>query len=195
MPSVRETAKARRRSELLGAAAHLFAADGFHATTLGAVAAEAGVSAPAVYRHFASKQELLAELLIDVSERLLAGGLTAIASPDPLRALCAAHASFAVNESAIIRVQERDLTSLDAEASHRVRSLQAEYVQLWIDALAPCLPEADAAELALRVHAAFGLLNSTPHGLRRSGTVSDPVGLFTQWSLAALTARPEHSAL
>ncbi|RKW70755.1 TetR/AcrR family transcriptional regulator [Galactobacter caseinivorans] len=189
MPSERESAKARRRSELLGAAAALFAAEGFHSTTLGAVAAEAGVSAPAVYRHFDSKHELLAELLIDVSERLLAGGLAAAAAPDPLHALCAAHARFAVSEAAIIRVQERELTSLEAAASHRVRSLQAEYVQLWVNALAPHLPGAEPAELGLRVHAALGLLNSTPHGLRRSGAVPDPEALLTQLSLAALTAQ------
>lgn len=187
MASDRENAKARRRSELLSAAA-LFAAEGFHATTLGAVAAEAGVSAPAVYRHFDSKQELLSELLIDVSERLLAGGIAAAAAPHPLHALCAAHARFAVNETAIIRVQERELTSLEADASHRVRSLQAEYVQLWVGALAPHLPRADEAELGLRVHAAFGLLNSTPHGLRRSRAVPAPESLLTELSLAALTA-------
>lgn len=195
MPSERESAKARRRSELLSAAAALFAAEGFHATTLGAVAAEAGVSAPAVYRHFDSKHELLSELLIDVSERLLAGGITASSAADPLRALCAAHARFAVSEPAIIRVQERELTSLEPAASHRVRSLQAEYVQLWVQALAPRLPLAQDAELSLRVHAALGLLNSTPHGLRRSRGVPAPEALLTQLCLAALTTQRGEAAV
>lgn len=184
----REDAKARRRADLLAAAAQRFAADGFHATTLGAVAAEAGVSAPAVYRHFDSKADLLAQMLVGVSQRLLAGGLAAMSQPEPLRALCLAHARFAVNEAAVIRVQERELAGLDAEPRHLVRSLQAEYAQLWIRALAPLLPGTPESELRLRVHAAFGLLNSTPHALRRSGAVADPEGLFTELSLAALTA-------
>lgn len=188
MVSLREQAKAHRRAELLAAAARLFAADGFHATTLGAVAAEAGVSAPAVYRHFESKADLLAQMLVGVSESLLQGGRAACETASPLRSLCTAHARFAVNESAVIRVQERDLASLDPGARHRVRSLQAEYVQLWVAALGPSVPDADEAELRLRVHAAFGLLNSTPHALRRSGAVSDPVGLFTNLAMAALTA-------
>lgn len=188
MPSNRETAKAERRSALLAAAARLFAADGFHATTLGAVAAEAGVSAPAVYRHFASKADLLAQMLVGASERLLDGGRAAAAEPSPLVALCAAHADFAVNERAVIRVQERELASLEPNQRHRVRSLQAEYARLWIEALRPRLPAADEAELRLRVHAAFGLLNSTPHALRRSGAVADPVGLFTDLTVTALTA-------
>lgn len=188
MTSTREAAKARRRSDLLAAAARLFAADGFHATTLTAVASAAGVSAPAVYRHFDSKAALLSALLVDVSERLLAGGRAAVTEPDPLEALCLRHARFAVDEPATIRVQERDLTSLDGTSRHTVRSLQATYVRLWIDALAPHLPQASAAELSVRVHAGFGLLNSTPHALRRSGRVEDAVGLLAALAMAALTA-------
>ena len=37
--------------------------------------AAVGVSGPAVYRHFASKQAVLAALLVGVSEHLLAGGM------------------------------------------------------------------------------------------------------------------------
>jgi len=188
MSPSRQAAKARRRTELLSAAGRRFAADGFHATTLTSIATAAGVSAPAVYRHFASKAELLSALLVDVSEQLLAGGRAASQEADPLAALCLHHARFAVTQPDTIRVQERDLTSLDPPSRHRVRRLQAEYVRLWIDALAPLLPGTDAAELSVRVHAAFGLLNSTPHGLRRSGPVPDAVGLLASLAHAALTA-------
>lgn len=40
-----------------------------------------GVSGPAVYRHVAGKQALLGAILVDVSERLLAGGRAATDSP------------------------------------------------------------------------------------------------------------------
>ena len=51
------------REELLAAAARVFAHRGFHATSLDAVAEEAGFSRGAVYYNFADKEELFLELL------------------------------------------------------------------------------------------------------------------------------------
>lgn len=70
----RDRAKAERRTALLAAAARLFAERGFDGVTLEDIGAAVGVSGPAVYRHVAGKQALLGAILVDVSERLLAGG-------------------------------------------------------------------------------------------------------------------------
>jgi AcrR family transcriptional regulator len=51
------------REQVLGAAARVFAQRGFHATSLDAVAEEAGFSRGAVYYNFADKEELFLELL------------------------------------------------------------------------------------------------------------------------------------
>jgi AcrR family transcriptional regulator len=51
------------REQLLAAAARVFAKQGFHATSLDAVAEEAGFSRGAVYYNFADKEELFLELL------------------------------------------------------------------------------------------------------------------------------------
>ncbi len=72
--TARDRAKADRRAALLAAAARLFAERGFDGVTLGDIGEAAGVSGPAVYRHVSSKQALLGAILVDVSERLLAGG-------------------------------------------------------------------------------------------------------------------------
>jgi AcrR family transcriptional regulator len=50
--------QAQTRSDLIDAAEHLFTAQGFHATSLDAVAAEAGFTKGAVYSNFASKEDL-----------------------------------------------------------------------------------------------------------------------------------------
>jgi AcrR family transcriptional regulator len=50
--------QARTRNELIDAAERLFTAQGFHATSLDAVAAEAGFTKGAVYSNFASKEDL-----------------------------------------------------------------------------------------------------------------------------------------
>ncbi len=51
-----------RRDELLDAAAHLLDVGGLGAVTMDAVATEAGVSRPLVYKHFANRGALVADL-------------------------------------------------------------------------------------------------------------------------------------
>src|SRR6185437_13463135 len=66
MKRKRKTQTERReetREELLAAAARVFAKRGFHATSLDAIAEEAGFSRGAVYYNFADKEELFLELL------------------------------------------------------------------------------------------------------------------------------------
>jgi AcrR family transcriptional regulator len=66
MKRERKTQAERRedtREQLLAAAARVFARRGFHATSLDAVAEEAGFSRGAVYYNFADKEELFLELL------------------------------------------------------------------------------------------------------------------------------------
>ncbi|WP_239070776.1 TetR/AcrR family transcriptional regulator, partial [Cellulomonas chitinilytica] len=73
-PTARLRAKAERRSALLEAAARLFARHGFEGVSIEDLGSSAGVSGPAVYRHFPSKQAVLGALLVEVSDRLLVGG-------------------------------------------------------------------------------------------------------------------------
>jgi AcrR family transcriptional regulator len=59
MPRVTDGYVQRRRREILAAARRRFARDGFHATTMDDVIAEAGVSSSVVYRWFSGKDELV----------------------------------------------------------------------------------------------------------------------------------------
>ena len=156
-----------RREQILAVAAQLFARHGFHGVSIADLGAAVGVSGPALYRHFPGKEALLAEMLVGISEHLLAGGQArAAASDDPrevLAALVEFQADFALREPELIVVQDRDLANLPAATRRQVRQLQRTYVEIWVDTLRrlhPHLP-ADAARVA--AHGAFGLLNSTPH--------------------------------
>lgn len=55
------------RATIARAARHLFKRDGYHQTTMGAIAREAGVSEPTVYLHFSSKQGIL-EALVEATQ-------------------------------------------------------------------------------------------------------------------------------
>ena len=62
MPRVSDEYMARRRMEILGAAKACFAREGFHATSMRDIYHECGLSAGAVYNHFASKEEIVRAL-------------------------------------------------------------------------------------------------------------------------------------
>ncbi|WP_349360817.1 TetR/AcrR family transcriptional regulator [Cryobacterium sp. PH29-G1] len=192
-PTPRSQAKADRRNALLSAAATLFARSGFNGVSIEDLGAAVGVSGPAVYRHFAGKQAVLAALLVDVSEELVAGGGAVVsATTEPaaaLRDLVRFHVSFALTNPDVIRVQDRDLDSLAEADRHRVRALQREYVELWVQVLHRVHPSVDESQLRIRAHATFGLLNSTPHSAR---TPSQPAvrALLEEMALAALGLPP-----
>ena len=185
----RSRAKADRRSALLRAAATLFAQSGFNGVSIEDLGAAVGVSGPAVYRHFSGKQAVLAALLIDVSEDLVAGGRTVVTETTDAAAalgdLVRFHVDFALSNPEVIRVQDRDLDSLVESERHRVRLLQREYVELWVEVLHRVHPAVDEALLRIRAHATFGLLNSTPHSARVSSRAAERA-LLEEMALAAL---------
>lgn len=164
--TARERAKATRRHALLTAAARLFAEHGYSGTSIDDLGAAAGVSGPALYKHFSGKQAMLAAILLDASVGLHTGGQHVVSRAvgfPALRALVQFHADFALNNADVIRVQDRDLEKLADEDRHTVRTLQRRYVELWVDVLESLSPTTERSVLQMRAHAAFGLLNSTPH--------------------------------
>jgi AcrR family transcriptional regulator len=181
-----------RREQILRAAAQLFAERGSRAVGVDDVGAAVGVTGPAIYRHFASKDAMLAEMLLRISERLLAGGSERVAeagddADGQLRALIAFQVDFALDNPALITVQDRDLVNVaDADAA-QVRRLQRRYVEVWVAVLARLHPGADAAVCRARAHAVFGLINSTPHS---AGRLSRPAmaALLGEMAWAAATA-------
>ncbi|MGD9705808.1 MAG: TetR/AcrR family transcriptional regulator [Acidimicrobiia bacterium] len=153
-----------RREELLTIAADLFATRGFPNVTVDELGDAAGVSGPALYHHFAGKDALLGEMLIGISEQLLAGGarLAAEAPADLPERLILFHSQFAVDNRSLITVHFRDLIHATAADQYRVRRLQARYAAIWVDAVSTRYSGLDARTARAAVHATLGLINSTP---------------------------------
>jgi AcrR family transcriptional regulator len=189
--TTRERAKADRRSAILHAAAALFAVRGFERVSLEDLGAAVGISGPAVYRHFANKQAVLAALLVDVSKELVDGADRVIAesadAASTLRALIAFHVEFALSNADVIVVQDRDLDSLAPGDLATVRSLQRGYIEAWVGVLAGIHPSTSTTELRIRARATFGLINSTPHSARTSPQAAVR-RLLESMALAALTS-------
>jgi AcrR family transcriptional regulator len=177
----RSIAKASRRAALLDAAAQLFAERGYNGVSIEDLGAAAGVSGPAVYRHFSGKPSVLAALLTGVSRELLDGSRAVVAEStsdqQALRGLVEFQVDFALRKANVIRVQDRDLGSLAPDDEESVRSLQRRYVDVWVDLLARLEPGAERTQLRRKAHAAFGLINSTPHSIHRRRSSRDTAQL------------------
>ena len=161
-----------RRQQILDTAAALFADRGFHGVSVHDIGSACGISGPALYKHFAGKDDVLTQSLIDISERLLAEGRSrsesAADAGDALDALIAWHIDFALGHPALIVVQEREWTNLDATGRKQVRALQLPYIDIWVGVVRRLRDDLDPAEARAAVQATFGLLNSTPHSARIS---------------------------
>ncbi|WP_199432427.1 SACE_7040 family transcriptional regulator [Qaidamihabitans albus] len=159
--------KSGRRGQILIAAAELFAQHGFHGVGIDDIGAAVGISGPALYRHFRSKDAMLGEMLTSISEYLLAGGESHAehdGGPDEvLAALVRFHVDFALTHPALITVQERSFANLADTDRRQVRALQRRYVEVWVRAIRAAVPGLDQAHARSAAHAVFGLINSTPH--------------------------------
>jgi AcrR family transcriptional regulator len=84
MPRVSQQYRDARRDQILGAARRCFLRDGFHATSMQDLFAESGLSAGAVYRYFAGKDDVILAIAEDNMHEVLAL-INQVATADPGR--------------------------------------------------------------------------------------------------------------
>jgi AcrR family transcriptional regulator len=184
------TARGRARRELLlNATAELVARRGFHAVGIDEIGAAAGVTGAAIYRHFGNKQELLVALIDRVVTELCDGARAAVRdapSPDAaLATLVALHVDFALRDRSIITVYDQESHNLPTEDRRRLRRIQAQYAEIWVDVLVGVRPEMPRPRAATAVHAVFGLMNSPADYDARIPT-AETAPLLTAMAIAGL---------
>jgi AcrR family transcriptional regulator len=181
--------KPSRRDQILTAAAELFARHGFHGVGIDDIGAAVGISGPALYRHFRSKDAMLGEMLTSISERLLDGGQARVdaasSADEALQALIGWHVDFALDDPALITVQARNLANLTDPDRRRVRALQRRYVEVWVETIRHTVPDFDEPTARAAAHAVFGLINSTPHSAHLDR--DQMAALLSRMALASLT--------
>ncbi|MEU7468406.1 TetR/AcrR family transcriptional regulator [Streptomyces sp. NPDC044984] len=171
-----------RREQILKEAARLFAERGFHGVGVDEIGAAVGISGPGLYRHFAGKDAMLAELLVGISGSLLTGAKRRLAEADGttapeavLDSLIEGHIDFALDDRPLITLHDRELDRLRDTDRKLVRQLQRQYVELWVGVVRELYPELAEPAARSAVHSVFGLLNSTPH-LTRPGSLPGRAG-------------------
>ncbi|WP_030394123.1 MULTISPECIES: TetR/AcrR family transcriptional regulator [Kitasatospora] len=202
MPNVPSASGLARRDQIRREAARLFAARGFLGVGVDEIGKAVGISGPGLYRHFAGKDAMLADLLVGISERLLeegrrrAGGSEGPAAA--LDALIGGHVDFALDDRDLITLHDRELLNLRDEDRRTVRRLQRAYVELWVEVVRQACPPlaAPTAEPVARaaVHAVFGLINSTPHSHGPNPAQGDERVGLTRDAMAALLHDLAHGA-
>jgi AcrR family transcriptional regulator len=120
---------AERRQRILDVATDAFAERGYHATSVGEIAATAGITKPVLYDHFDSKQGLFVELMEKARDELTARGAEAMSREAPVeqRVRSAVDAFFAYVEErpAAARVL-LTIPKGEAELVEATRDVQAE---------------------------------------------------------------------
>jgi len=141
---------ATRREQILKEAARLFAERGFHGVGVDEIGAAVGISGPGLYRHFAGKDAMLAELLVGISGQLLTGARRRVAEADGgpagrnpeevLDSLIEGHIDFALDDRPLITLHDRELDRLRDTDRKLVRQLQRQYVELWVEIVREVYP-------------------------------------------------------
>lgn len=183
-----------RREQLLGLAARMFCEHGFHAVTMEDIGAAAGISGPSIYRHFASKADLLVAACHRIADQLRAGAQVVLAQHADGLAPQAALRALVVSFVATVQDQ-RDLVAaylleggnLPERDRAELRRLQRSYLAEWVALLVASAPAVDDRSARIRVHAAFAVVND----LARTGRFAERPQLATELvELACAVLRP-----
>lgn len=156
-----EKTRVKRDQKVLEAACRLFVARGYELVSVDEIGRAAGVSGPAVYRHFGSKSEILWTLCNQVMDRLVE--FVGPARTDPvaeLDALIAGQAALSAQHPDLIMVYENDERSLPEPWRSQVRRRQRDHVDRWVAALSAVRPNDSQVDLEVAAYGTIGLLLS-----------------------------------
>jgi AcrR family transcriptional regulator len=149
-----------RKEQLTEAAAELFRRHGYHGVSVNDIAEAAGVTGPAVYRHFRGKQDVLAHVLLSGMD--IFGLVTdeALAQENPLPALVEAVSAMAVERREVTALWRWQGRHLDKAGQIKIRKRGAELMGDWVSALRDARPSLSMPDAELLCWAALSVFGS-----------------------------------
>lgn len=124
-------APSARSADIRSAALELFARLGYEATTMADIGVAVGMRAPSLYKHVASKQDLLAQIMDATMDELFAAHAAALRTTDNpserLRRAAEAHVRFHARHRLEAFVGNREIRSLEEPHRRRLLDRRADY--------------------------------------------------------------------
>ncbi|MCT2583855.1 TetR/AcrR family transcriptional regulator [Actinophytocola sp. S1-96] len=153
-----------RKAQLADAAAELFSKRGYHQVSVNDIAAAAGVTGPAVYRHFRGKQDILAHVLLsgmDVFGLVTEEALAEPGTPnEQLDALLRAVAALAVDRREVTALWRWEGRHLDRADQTKIRHRGGDLMARWGVTLRDARPDLSPADAELLCWAALSVFGS-----------------------------------
>ncbi|GAB3002796.1 TetR/AcrR family transcriptional regulator [Amycolatopsis acidiphila] len=179
-----------RDRKILDTAAAVFYEKGFHGVGVDELGKRAGLSGPALYRHFSGKDEILAALFNEALDELLSA--TAPVHEDAakdLERLIRHHVGFAVGHRHLVNIYQREDRSLVDPWKRQFDRRRRQYIARWEAAVTRCFPDTRQDEIAAGTQACLGVIFSIaywPAKLAQTPALADLVAGFASEGLATL---------
>jgi AcrR family transcriptional regulator len=159
-----EDIRTPRQKQFIVVAARLFSERGYHSVGINEISAELGLSGPAIYRHYPSKEALLVAVLNETITSHLEEVRNLVSSitddRETLDAIIQDHVDFVFNQSAHFITWRTEFRSLPDADRHRLRYLQRLYTEEWVRTVGRLRPELDDARVRAMCDAAIALIQS-----------------------------------
>jgi AcrR family transcriptional regulator len=157
-----------RRDLILAAAADLFEKNGFAATGIDDIGAAAGIIGPGVYRHFASKDEILITLAYRAGEELLTiDEVAQIELEEPpevaLRRLVTRFVTNTLEHGSVAFVAWNEARNLAPQTRAWLDRRHRLFAAEWIHVLSRLRPDRTDLELFTMVNAVYGMVIEALH--------------------------------
>lgn len=179
-----------RREMIVAAAAELFHTKGFRATRIEDIGAAVGMTGPALYRHFESKEALLTELLERYWQRAAHDTRVARQGRTPretLRLMMRAAVTHVVDDGPLVATARTQLAHLPPAARRRIERRHRAIVDQWVDGILAVRDDVDAEEarvIAIGISAMVTAAAQEPISSREK-----IIERLTRMAMAALFAR------
>lgn len=153
--------RSKRREQILAAAAALFRERGYDATGIDDIGAAVSITGPGVYRHFASKEEILETLLgewgtreLEQVQRIVAEAASPAAALDALARLLGQVIVEHRDASVVAVYERRTLTPATRAAVDRLERLN---IEEWVHVVSELRTDLSEAEVRTAVHAVLSM--------------------------------------
>jgi AcrR family transcriptional regulator len=182
-----------RRQQFVDVAARLFSARGYHAVGINDISAELGLSGPAIYRHYPSKEALLVavfdNVITDHLEKIrdIVSSMTEV--QETLRAIVDHHIAFVFDQTENLVTWRTEFQHLPEADRHRLRYLQRLYTEEWVRTVRRLRPELSDDQVRAMCHGVIALLQS-PTEFHSSLKREELAPLLRQMALQAFLADP-----